>query len=43
LPEQVAMARPTMARPTGFGHALATRIPIEYRDEWLAAAKAKSA
>ena len=38
LPENVAKAR-----PTGFGHALATRIPIEYRDEWLAAAKAKSA
>jgi DNA invertase Pin-like site-specific DNA recombinase len=35
LPEQVVRAR-----PTGVGHALATydRIPIEYRDEWLAAA-----
>lgn len=38
LPEQVAMAR-----PTGFGHALTTRIPIEGRDEWLAAAGVKSA
>ena len=29
-----------MARPTGFGPALATyEIPIEGRDEWLAAAK----
>jgi hypothetical protein len=26
-----------MARPTGVGHALATRIPIEGRDEWVAA------
>ena len=29
-----------MARPTGAGHALATyTIPIEGRDEWLAAAE----
>ena len=35
LPEKVALAR-----PTGFGPALATyRIPIEGRDEWLAAAR----
>ncbi len=30
----------TMARPTGVGRALATyEIPIEGRDEWLAAAR----
>ena len=35
LPEKVAMAR-----PTGLGRALATYdIPIEGRDEWLAAAR----
>ena len=35
LPEKVAMAR-----PTGVGRALATyTIPIEGRDEWLAAAR----
>ncbi|MDH4043843.1 MAG: hypothetical protein OEW06_05225 [Gemmatimonadota bacterium] len=35
LPEEVAMAR-----PTGVGRALATyEIPIEGRDEWLAAAR----
>lgn len=38
----LAVALPTkvaMARPTGVGHALATyEIPIEGRDEWLAAA-----
>ena len=35
LPEKVEMAR-----PTGVGHALATyRMPIEGRDEWIAAAK----
>jgi hypothetical protein len=29
-----------LARPTGFGHALATcDIPIEGRDEWVAAAR----
>jgi hypothetical protein len=34
LPEKVEMAR-----PTGVGRALATcEIPIEGRDEWLAAA-----
>lgn len=40
LPEEVVMAR-----PTGVGHALATydRIPIDGRDEWLAAAKVRSA
>ena len=38
LPEIVAKAR-----PTGVGPALATRIPIEGRDEWLAAARVKSA
>ncbi|MGA2514231.1 MAG: recombinase family protein [Candidatus Limnocylindrales bacterium] len=39
LPEKVARAR-----PTGVGHALTTyRIPIEGRDEWLAAARVKSA
>jgi hypothetical protein len=33
LPEQAAMAR-----PTGVGHALtAYRMPIEGRDEWIAA------
>ena len=33
-----------MARPTGVGHALTTyRIPIEGRDEWLAAARVESA
>jgi hypothetical protein len=33
-----------MARPTGVGHALTTyRIPIEGRDEWVAAARARSA
>jgi len=35
LPEKVAVAR-----PTGVGRALATyEIPIEGRDEWLAAAR----
>jgi len=35
LPERVALAR-----PTGVGRALATyEIPIEGRDEWLAAAR----
>ena len=35
LPEEVVMAR-----PTGVGRALATyEIPIEGRDEWLAAAR----
>ena len=35
LPEKVAMAR-----PTGFGRALATYdMPIEGRDEWLAASR----
>jgi len=35
LPEKVEMAR-----PTGFGRALATyELPIEGRDEWLAAAR----
>jgi hypothetical protein len=35
LPEKVVMAR-----PTGFGRALAThKVPIEERAEWLAAAK----
>ena len=39
LPEKVVMAR-----PTGVGRALATyRIPIEGRDEWLAAARVRSA
>jgi hypothetical protein len=39
LPEKVVMAR-----PTGVGRALTTyRIPIEGRDEWLAAARTKSA
>jgi len=34
LPEKVVMAR-----PAGFGHAITTYlIPIEGRDEWLAAA-----
>ncbi len=38
----MAFARPqvVMARPTGVGRALATyEIPIEGRDEWLAAAR----
>jgi len=40
LPEKVELARPTVARPTGVGRALATyEIPIEGRDEWLAAAR----
>ena len=35
LPEKVVMAR-----PTGVGHALtAYRMPIEGRDEWIAAAE----
>jgi hypothetical protein len=35
LPDKAAMAR-----RTGFGHAISTcSIPIEGRDEWLAAAK----
>ena len=35
LPEKVEMAR-----PTGFGHALTTyAIPIEGREEWVAAAR----
>jgi hypothetical protein len=37
LPEQVAMAR-----PTGVGRAISTytyRLPVEGRDEWLAAAR----
>jgi len=39
LPEKAAMAR-----PTGFGYAITTcRIPIEGRDEWLAAARVRSA
>ena len=39
LPEKVEMAR-----PTGVGRALSTYcIPIEGRDEWLAAAEARSA
>jgi hypothetical protein len=38
LPEQVVRAR-----PTGFGHALATKIPIEGHAEWVAAAEARSA
>jgi hypothetical protein len=34
MPEKVAMAR-----PTGVGRAIATyEVPIEGRDEWLAAA-----
>jgi len=33
LPEKVELAR-----PPGFGRALAYEIPIEGRDEWLAAA-----
>ncbi len=40
-PHGLALALPdaVMARPTGFGRALATyRIPIEGRDEWVAAA-----
>jgi hypothetical protein len=33
-----------MASPAGFGHALtAQRIPIKGRDEWLAAARVRSA
>jgi hypothetical protein len=39
LPEKVA-AEWAVARPTGVGRALATyEIPIEGRDEWLAAAR----
>jgi hypothetical protein len=39
LPERVAMAR-----PTGVGRRITTyAIPIEGRDEWLAAAEARSA
>jgi hypothetical protein len=39
LPEKVVKAR-----PTGVGHALTTyRIPIEGRDEWIAAASERSA
>jgi hypothetical protein len=37
LPEEVHMV---LARPTGVGHAIATwDMPIEGRDEWLAAAR----
>jgi len=33
-----------LARPTGVGHALTTyRIPIEGRDEWVAASRVRSA
>lgn len=33
-----------VARPTGFGHALATYlVPIESRDDWEAAARNASA
>jgi hypothetical protein len=36
----LALPRIVMARPEGFGRALATyEIPIEGRDEWLAAAR----
>ena len=42
-PTALALALPTkvaLARPTGVGRALATyEIPIEGRDEWLAAAR----
>ena len=39
LPEKVAMAS-----PAGFGYAPATyRVPAEGRDEWLAAARVRSA
>jgi hypothetical protein len=39
LPEKAAMAS-----PAGFGYALTTcQIPIEGRDEWLAAARVRSA
>jgi hypothetical protein len=39
LPEKVEMAR-----PTGVGHAISTyTIPIEGRDEWLAAASRRLA
>jgi len=45
LPQDVELAPEwVLARPTGVGHALATyRIPLEGRDEWLAAAEARSA
>ena len=40
----VAMPEVVMASPAGFGYALTTyRIPIEGRDEWLAAARVRSA
>jgi hypothetical protein len=36
----LALRHAVMARPTGVGRALATyEIPIEGRDEWLAAAR----
>jgi hypothetical protein len=36
----LALPEAVMARPTGVGRALATyEIPIEGRDEWLAAAR----
>jgi len=36
----LAVPEAVMARPTGVGRALATyEIPIEGRDEWLAAAR----
>ena len=39
LPEEAAMAS-----PAGFGYAITTYlIPIEGRDEWLAAARVRSA
>jgi hypothetical protein len=45
LPEQVEPAHEwALARPTGFGHALATyTIPIEGRADWEAAARSESA
>jgi hypothetical protein len=40
----LAMPEVVMASPAGFGYALTTyRIPIEGRDEWLAAARVRSA
>jgi hypothetical protein len=40
----LALPEAVMARPTGVGRALATYdIPIEGRDEWLAAARVRSA
>jgi hypothetical protein len=40
----LALPQVVKARPEGFGHGLTTyEIPIEGRDEWVAAARSRSA